>query len=827
MIICKSCSCMWIKILHLMVYSVSSRALSSRSTGTNKAEFVSGERVVLHEVYDWGLNSAGQLGLVDFQDRRKPTLISLLKGKNVSSVAVGGSEQVDSHTLLLVSPGKLFASGDNTYGQLGLGDNADRESFEPVQSVFQKTFLAVACGEGHSVGVTTTGELLVWGSNTRGQLGIGSDSAAENVPKLVSLPTSDPVQGTSAGAWHTVVWTGKGNVYACGDNSFGQLGIGNNLPKHGFVQVILPKGLKIREVAAGGHHNLLLTENGEIYAWGKNGQGQLGLQQEDITKEAWSVAEQVPVFSDTRVVQVAAGYQHSLAVNSGGLVHAWGENNLGQLGIMVGGIGSQRQPLAVGGPVGPDSKPVHAPHLVMPSVKFQHVAAGRLHSLGVTENGKVYVWGGNNAAQLGLGDLAARPTPQAIVRLAPKKVLFVATGSASSFAVNEDTELYGWGKNNAGQLGLPRTKAPRLIPELVMSANEPFNVLQVAAGGFGYQYEGHSMLLTGLGEVLTWGWNAFGQLGLGEVDDAHSVPQKNSVLHNLKIKSIAAGQFTSAAVTEDGEVYTWGQNDAGQLGKGDFSSGPVDVPQRVHFEVSITMVAIGYSHMLALSTEGRVHSWGHNFYGQLGVGDHKDKSSPQLVSYLQEERIAQVVAGQYHSLALSQRGELYGWGYNRDYELGVGDNMDRVLPQAVPSLAGRKLTALAAGGYHSLGVTEDGTLYSWGMNNYGQLGHKERSTSKVPTIVVVTSGTQDGKQVGKRLRVKSVAAGTWHSLILAENNAVYSFGRCQHGQLGVRCHYGDRTQDVFIPERVSDILDKKVVAIAAGAAHSIAVVEVS
>jgi len=82
-------------------------------------------------------------------------------------------------------------------------------------------------------------------------------------------------------------------------------------------------------------------------------------------------------------------------------------------------------------------------------------------------------------------------------------------------------------------------------------------------------------------------------------------------------------------------------------------------------------------------------------------------------------------------------------------------------------------------------------------------------------------------QVGKRLRVKSVAAGTWHSLILAENNAVYSFGRCQHGQLGVRCHYGDRTQDVFIPERVSDILDKKVVAIAAGAAHSIAVVEVS
>ena len=114
------------------------------------------------------------------------------------------------------------------------------------------------------------------------------------------------------------------------------------------------------------------------------------------------------------------------------------------------------------------------------------------------------------------------------------------------------------------------------------------------------------------------------------------------------------------------------------------------------------------------------------------------------------------------------------------------------------------------------------------MNNYGQLGHKEHSASKTPMVVTVTVGLVDGKQAGRHLRVKMVAAGTWHSLVLAENNMVYSFGRCQHGQLGVRCHVSsEANQDVFAPEPVKDALDgKKVVAIAAGAAHSIAIVAV-
>jgi len=811
------CVLVWQVGLQVLVLPLNTLGSSTREG--NDEVGASSERTSIHEVYGWGLNSVGQLGLVDFQDRRKPALLSVLKGKNITHLAVGGSEQVDSQTLAIVSPGKLFTAGDNTYGQLGVGDNTDRESFEPVQAVFQKTFVAVACGEAHSVALADDGEVYVWGSNTRGQLCMRDNAAQSSVPTALVLPLPDPVVGVTAGAWHTVVWTAKGSVFACGDNTYGQLGAGDQSAQQGLVQVILPKDLQVKEVAAGGHHNILLSKTGELYAWGKNSQAQLGLQREDLTKEAYATPELVPSFSEAALTRVFAGYMHSMALDQHAALHAWGENSQGQLGVMVAGAGS-------GGGGQFASRSLHAPRVVMPATKWAHVACGRMHTVAVTVQGKAYAWGANQQGQLGLGDLAARSIPQSLTHLGTTQALYAAAGSFSTLAINEAGELYGWGKNSAGQLGLPRSKAPRLRPDFVMSATEQFSVVQVAAGGYAYQYEGHSMLLTGNSEVYTWGWNAFGQLGMGEVDDAHSVPQRNSWLHKLTIQAIAVGQFTSAAITADGELYTWGQNDCGQLGKGDFSSGPVDIPQRVHLDVAVVKVAIGYSHMLALSVEGRVFSWGHNFYGQLGVGDHKDKNIPQLISYLQEERILKIVAGQYHSLAVSVNGEVYGWGYNRDYELGVGDNMDRVLPQAVPSLTGRKVTSLAAGGYHTLAVTEDGTLYSWGLNNYGQLGHKEHSTSKVPTVVIVTVSTQDGKQVGKRLRVKSVAAGTWHSLVLAENNAVYAFGRCQYGQLGVQCHSNNgRAQDVFMPERVVDDLEgKRVVAIAAGAAHSLAVV---
>jgi len=757
-----------------------------------------------HEVYTWGRNNAGQLGLVSTDDVNKPTLVSVLKGKHITAISMGGSDQVDGHTLALASPGKLYATGDNTYGQLGLSDNTDRDVLVPVPRLFRDNVVSMDAGEAHSVAVTHKGEVFTWGSNTRNQLGHDDSTVAQlSTPKKVKLPKDVKITGVTAGAWHTVVWTSTGAVYAWGDNSYGQLGVGDKKPRTGPVQVQVPPGGRLKLVVAGGHHNLALTEHGTLVGWGKNSLGQLGMG-EGGAKDYPSPAA-VP--GGTKFASLSLGHAHSMAVTDEGSLFGFGDNSGSQLGV-----GEDRFR--------------NVPSEISPQISFSRVVCGRSHTIGVTLSGKLYSWGTNALGQLGQSDLTPRAAPSLITLLNGKKVQNVATGSASVLVLLSGGEVFGWGRNNAGQLGIHASKVAKTSPEFVMSTQKPNAVVGVAAGGYAYQYEGHSAVVMATGEFFSWGWNAFGQLGIGEVEDSHPIPQKNTWLSKVKVVQIACGQFATAAVTDDGTVYTWGLNDSGQLGKGDFSSGPVEVPQRIHIDAAVSQVAVGYAHMLAVTVDGRVYAWGRNFYGQLGVGDHKDKNSPQLISYLQEERVVQVAAGQYHALAVTARGEVYGWGYNRDYELGVGDNMDRVLPQVIPSLADRKVVQVAAGGYHSLAVTDEGALYSWGMNNYGQLGFREKAKGKVPVLVQVTSGVQDGnKQVGKRMHVKSVAAGTWHTVAIAETGSVFSWGRCQYGQLGVKCEKGERSRDVYFPERVEELEDKKVVAISAGAAHSIAVVE--
>eukprot|EP00899_Mesostigma_viride_P008347 jgi/Mesvir1/17513/Mv08769-RA.1 len=828
------------------------------------------------ELYAFGRNNVGQLGLVDTEDRRRPTRVAILKPKVVTAVALGGSDQVDGHMMIIAAPGKLFVSGDNTFGQLGLGDYRDRNSLVPIPSLFGETFQSIAVGEAHSVALTTKGDIYLWGCNTRRQLALDDVTSQLNIPRRLKLPLSglDKVVGICAGHWHSIAWTAAGMVFAWGDNTFGQLGTGEKKAHTGVVQAILPVALgggvaatpagssaRIRTIVCGGHHSILLTEGGQMYSWGRNNAGQLGFVPDVVSKDM-ATMQLLPVAAAgtlalPRVVAVCAGLEHSMLLTEAGEVYAFGDNSGGMLGVP--GFGTETR--------GGNANVLSTPHPVGDkTLLLASVACGRQHTVGVTPGGKVYTWGLNTHGQLGLGTQGVIPQAEPVLVQElytagggdQLKTVLVAAGASTSVAVLANGDMYGWGKANAGQLGVHATKLPHLRPEIILrgapsaapqgssgalvigssaqggsllvtAGNEGHPALQglsagtsmraLAAGGYAYQYEGHSGVVLGSDDaVYTWGWNVFGQLGAGDLEATKPVPVRNPWLSRLKVTGLALGQFASAAVTESGELYTWGLNDCGQLGRGDFRSGAVEVPQRIHTDMPIVQVSVGYSFMLALAEDGRVYSWGRNFYGQLGLGDHKDRSMPTLVSYLQEERVVQVVAGQYHSLALTARGEVYAWGYNRDYELGVGDNMDRVLPQLLTAgLAGRRVSTVAAGGYHTLAVTDDGMLFSWGVNSYGQLGRRDKAPGKTPMQVAVLSGGGDSPShpggSGKRLRVRTVAAGTWHSLAITENGQLFSWGRCQYGQLGLRCHGGgDRAHDVFAPEPVEEFADRKAVA---------------
>ncbi|QDZ21158.1 RCC1 -like regulator of chromosome condensation protein [Chloropicon primus] len=767
-------------------------------------------------LWSWGLNNAGQLGVVDLENRFEPTLVRVIQGKEVSGLAVGGSDRKESHVLALVFGTKLYAFGDNSQGQLGVGDNLDREGLAPLPSVFANDFVGISSGESHSIAVTREGEVFVWGSNEHGQLGLnlasGSRSTATVPERLKGEPfgPGSKVVGVACGSWHSFAWLESGELFAWGDNSYGQLGIGSSKKSvSGPVKVKLPLagGETVRSISSGGTHNLLLTTGGKVYAWGKNDYSQLGLG-----KNAGSGSVHEPTLvkglgRGVSVQKVVAGQTFGALLTTKGEVYAFGDNSALQLGSKL-------------------SSAVQKEPKVMPSdAKFKDLSCGKLHCLAATTEGLVFVWGTDSYGQLGLG--ASKRSlgvdkPERVGGLESiAKVFASATGS---YAVSARGELYAWGKNNAGQLGIRSTKNPKSEPETVVEVSEGSRIKSMSAGGHAFQYEGHSAVIMSSGEVYTWGWNFFAQLGNGESESRQGIPHAIPWLARLNLTSIACGQFSTAAVTEEGELYMWGSNEAGQLGRGDFAVTTSD-PIKIPIQGKVKAVSIGYGHVLAVTTEGKVFSWGKNFYGQLGVGDHRDKATPQPVTHLQEETVVDVSAGQYHSLALTAKGGVFAWGYNREYELGLNDNMDRVLPQGVTTLRNRKISQVSAGSYHNLALAEDGSILSWGLNNYEQLGRVADKYGKFPGSVSVTATPSKEHQGGRKVRATKVAAGGWHSLALGEDGHVYSWGRCHFGQVGSRCDAdGSNTKGVqTFPARVVQLEGMRATGIAAGAAHSMAI----
>jgi len=715
---------------------------------------------------------------------------------------------VDGHTLAIAAPGKLFASGDNTYGQLGFGDHTDSESLMPVGALYQLEVSQVSAGETHTLAVTSVGEVYAWGSNAHGQLGVDDPRTEFASPQQVKIElySEEKVIGVCAGYQHSVAWTDQGSVWSWGDNTYGQLGLGDKKLRRAPAKVSFGKKMRAQDLCCGAYHTVLVAEGGAVYVWGRNKAGQLGLESSGVRDVVSPTAVAPFATEPDTVVAVSCGASHTMATTAQGVLWAFGDNSAGQLG--TGGKLLSKQP----------PQPVECPG----SGTWRAVVAGRVHTLGLSQEGVLYSWGQGSSGQLGLADSVQHPEPVEVKELKGAKISSIGAGASTSFAVTSVGELWAWGKNNVGQAGVRATKTPKAVPEVVVRNEEVTRVKQVAAGGYAYMYEGHSAVLTQSGELVMWGWNSFGQLGLGEVSAGRPIPQRNVWLQKQRVRQVEAGQFATAAVTEGGEVYTWGLNEAGQLGKGDFSSSAVEVPQRIHVDAHIVAVAVGYAHMLALSDEGRVFAWGRNFYGQLGVGDHKDKPSPQLVSYLQEEQVVEVRAGQYHSLAITVRGDVFAWGYNREYELGVGDNMDRVLPQAIPALQGKEVVTAAACGYHSMAVTADGSLYTWGLNTYGQLGQtgrRDQPHGKVPQLVQLQPHAEAGKRY---LKVKSAACGTWHSAAVTEAGELFTWGRCSMGQLGIGSKCG-KSGKVDTPEHVRDLGGHEVLSVACGACHTLAV----
>ena len=318
----------------------------------------------------------------------------------------------------------------------------------------------------------------------------------------------------------------------------------------------------------------------------------------------------------------------------------------------------------------------------------------------------------------------------------------------------------------------------------------------------------HSLFIDGEGRLSSCGNEAgySGLLGHGEGVARLNTPTRlPSPLGGERAVSVSAGGFHSLALAADGSVWSFGYQ--GQLGHGD-RQGQL-LPKKVEAFAGRRVVGVsaGGHHSLALAADGAVWSWGYGGYCQLGHGDWQNQLLPKKVEALADQRVVAVSAGESHSLAITDGGSVWSWGLGGRGRLGHGDEQHQLLPKKIEAFAGQRVVAVSAGAGHSLALTADGAVWSWGYGGYCQLGHGDWQNQLLPKKVEALAGQ----------RVIAVSAGERHSLAITDGGSVWSWGFGGQGRLG----HGD-TQNQLLPKKVEAFAGQRVVAVSAGARHSFA-----
>ena len=295
--------------------------------------------------------------------------------------------------------------------------------------------------------------------------------------------------------------------------------------------------------------SLILLANGQVYAFGNNKYGKLGLNDEIHTN--------IPtlIYSLNNIVQIATGENHSLALTDKGQIYAFGSNMDGQLGLGYSIYFNMVifDPSFVIGTK--EDNYTNKPLLNNTLKDIIQIAAGWYFSLALTMNGQIYSCGFNGSGQLGLGDDIERNTFTLIENL--NNIIQIAGGSSYSLALTNEGQVYAFGNNNWGQLGLGNLSA-KYRPTPLIALN---NTVQISAGG------SHSLILTNTGQIFAFGENIDGQLGLGDNIDKY-VPTQ--IYYDVvDVIKISVGSNYSLAFTANGRIYAFGNNNWGQLGLGD------------------------------------------------------------------------------------------------------------------------------------------------------------------------------------------------------------------------------------------------------------------
>ncbi|XP_047310934.1 ultraviolet-B receptor UVR8-like [Impatiens glandulifera] len=384
----------------------------------------------------------------------------------------------------------------------------------------------------------------------------------------------------------------------------------------------------------------------------------------------------------------------------------------------------------------------------------------------------VIAWGSGEDGQLGIGNNEERERICVIKALENENVCSVVAGSRNSLAICDDGKLFMWGWNQRGTLGhTPNTKTEN-IPSQVKALGH-VKIVQAAIGGW------HCLAVDDQGRAYAWGGNEYGQCGEEPEHERKGdsvIPLRRDIVipkrcvPKLTVRQVAAGGTHSVVLTREGDVWTWGQ----PWPPGDIKQ--ISTPVKVQGLERVRQIAVGAFHNLALIEDGNVWAWGNNEYGQLGTGDTQPRSQPIPVQRLAGLVLVDIAAGGWHSSALTNEGEVYSWGRGEHGRLGFGDDKSsKMVPQKVLLLVDEEIVQVSCGGTHSVTLTQDGHLFSYGRGDHGRLGYGRKVTTGHPYEVPISlpppppaNGIENDESDDGHWRANLVACGGRHTLAIVE-----------------------------------------------------------
>ncbi|MCW2972280.1 MAG: repeat-containing protein [Thermoleophilia bacterium] len=675
--------------------------------------------------------------------------------------------------------------------------------------------------------------VMGWGSseaNAAPGMGEGSAMPVSGF-EIISAGHSDAVFGLQT----------DGTLTAWGANADGQTGDGAfaNRSTPGFTFPNDATLVGVKQVAAGNDFTSVLKADGSVWAWGSNFDGALG----DGTGN--DSATPVAATGMTGVRQIAAGAQSTYALKADGTVWAWGEGSSGELGD---GAGSDSDsPVQVNF----SARPAGNARLV------RAIYAGTDYAMAIMSDGAVWGWGRNFDKQLAIATTSDKMTPQAAAA-ALNGARSIALGDAFGAAILGNGTVVTWGDDSSGQLANGATTGDQSTPQ----ATGITNALQVVAG------DDHGLVLLADGSVSGWGSNADGQLGFsgsdqasplalaafggvgstrylatalnstfqvrsdgsvrgmgdntsGQLADATFVSRSTPTNSNYtcgcgSFVKVVSGGYHSAGIKADGSFWMWGLDLEGQQGNGSVATADVNRPAALAIPGGVRQVALGRSTSYAISNNGKFYTWGKANEGAIAqplspVVVH----TPTEVTTLPAGGARQVVAGYRHAFVLMANGAVYSFGYDEYGQLGKGSTTSsgNPTPYLVTGMANAR--QLSSGRYTSFALLSDGSVVGTGKNSQAELGN---GSTTAPAGAVVTIANHAGSI--------DLQTGAYHTISVHADGNLYANGGNPEGELGQRADE-TATVNVSTPELVQLVASPGtqplVVEISTGREHNVAV----